>query len=339
MKLSDALRSPKYQVLILIVLLIFYLLSPNDFFRVVFGILTALTFLAMVALEMKSGVDQQGWKNEIKDTAVLIIVVLLFWFAIQFILNTPSPISAVVTCSMLPNLQRGDFAIVQGAIPNAHEIELTKAELQQLFGKSTLTFNGTDTDVSGSAYSYCLGIGAGSPLCAAFVTNPESIKETRGPLEFKYSKCLLDKKVKGGGNGGGVGSGGAIVQYEEPCVSEVVLIKSGKSFKPNYNNDVIVYQPAKYEYYSLSGDIIHRAYFKIKVSETGEFYFLSKGDNNPVLDIQVFDYYIGMGNEPISKQKLKGKLIAKVPLLGYYKLLLSGFFTEPSQCATQLEQK
>ena len=171
MKLSDALRSPKYQAIILVVLLAFYLLSPNDFFRVIFGILTALTFLAMVALEMKSGVDQQGWKNEIKDTAVLIIVVLIFWFAIQFLLNTSSPISAVVTCSMLPNLQRGDFAIVQGAIPNAHEIELTKAELQQLFGKSTLIFNGTNTEVFGSAYSYCLGVGSGTQLCAAFVSS------------------------------------------------------------------------------------------------------------------------------------------------------------------------
>ena len=132
MKLSDALRSPKYQVVILAVLLVLYLLSPNDFFRVVFGILTAFTFLAMVALEMKSGVDQQGWKNEIKDTAVLIIVVLIFWFAIQFILNTSSPISAVVTCSMLPNLERGDFAIVQGAIPNAHEIELTSKATQEM---------------------------------------------------------------------------------------------------------------------------------------------------------------------------------------------------------------
>jgi len=321
MNLKNALKNPYIQGAILILGLILYLLSPNDAFRLLTGAIVAITIIGLVVLEIKEGAKQQGWKHEIKDTVLTLIAALILWFAAQFVLNTSSPISAVVTCSMLPNLQRGDFAIVQGASPSAYEIEMTKNELDELYGDSKFYANGQNYSVKGSLYSYCAYIRP--EFCKEFVATPEKFPETKGSLTFHYSSCTMDIKNKG--------------KMTEPCVTSVEYKE--KIYPVNTSNEIIVYQPDKNELYSLSGDIIHRAYFKIKIKETGEYYYLTKGDNNPILDIQAYDYMLKMGNEPIYQKKIKGKMIFKVPLLGYYKLLISGFFTEPPQCSMQLEQK
>jgi signal peptidase I len=314
MDAKKLVKNAYFQAGLLIILLILYLISPNDSFRLVFGFLVAAAMIGLVVYEMKEGVKERGIKHELKDTLLALGIALAFWFGLQFIMNTSSPISAVVTCSMLPNLQRGDFAIVQNAQISAYSIEMTDSEFQQLLGPAEFYVNGTKYPTKGSLYSYC--IFTREPFCKDFGLNPENYVETRGPFTIHYSSCTIDIRDKG--------------KVNEPCVTSVSF--KGKNYPINLSNDVIVYQPDKTELYSLYGDIIHRSYFKIHVTDTNKTYYLSKGDNNQILDFQVYDYLLQKGNYPISQDKLKGKLLFKVPVLGYYKLLLSGFFTEPNQC-------
>ena len=46
-------------------------------------------------------------------------------------------------------------------------------------------------------------------------------------------------------------------------------------------------------------------------------------DNNPVYDFQVYDERLAMGNSPIASSQSKGKVIARIPLLGNFKLFIS----------------
>jgi len=86
--------------------------------------------------------------------------------------------------------------------------------------------------------------------------------------------------------------------------------------------------------FSQVGDIVHRAVFRMSVN--GQYYYLTKGDNNPILDAQVYDYPDSLGNVPIAQKNVKGRMLFRVPLLGYYKLVISGYFKEDPQCSTQL---
>lgn len=314
MDAKQLVKNPYFQAGLLAILLILYLFSPNDSFRLVFGFLVAAAMVGLVVYEMKEGVKDRGIKHELKDTLIALGIALAFWFSLQFLLNTSSPISAVVTCSMLPNLQRGDFAIVQNAPISAYSIDMTETEFQQLLGPAEFSVNGTKYSTKGSLYSYC--IATRDSFCKDFGANPSNYVEIRGPFTFHYSVCTIDIKDKG--------------KVSEPCVTSVSF--KGNEYPIKLTNDVIVYQPDKTEIYSLYGDIIHRSYFKINVLDTGKTYYLTKGDNNQILDIQVYDYTLQKGNYPISQDKVKGKLLFKIPILGYYKLLLSGFFTEPNQC-------
>ena len=62
------------------------------------------------------------WKNEyfqtVASVALVVIIVLGFWFGVRAALNTPYPALAVASGSMLPTLNVGDLIIVQRTPPS-----------------------------------------------------------------------------------------------------------------------------------------------------------------------------------------------------------------------------
>lgn len=303
----NLLKNGYAQAAIIVATLLLFLLTKNIFF----GVLIAIEIFGIVALEVTSGVKSHGLFHELKETIVALAVALLFWFGATILLNTSSPISAVASCSMLPSLDRGDFVIVQGSVINTYELNMSREEFNQLLNPAVVG----NKSFAGSIYVYCLQ--KVDQLCVGFATNPELFKEQHGPLSFQYSKCGMTVNNK--------------KQYE-PCVSSVSF--KGKTYELSKSHDTVVYQPSSFEIYSRIGDIVHRSQFRINVEN--ETYYLTKGDNNPIFDIQVFDYSTNMGNLPVSQDRIKGKVIGRVPYLGYLKLFISGLFTEPAQCKTQL---
>lgn len=302
------LRNTYVQIGIILLTLFLFVITKN----IIFGFLIAVEIIGIVAFEVTSGVKKHGLRSELKETAIALVVALLLWFGAMFVLQTSSPISAVASCSMLPNLDRGDFVIVQGSSIGAYEINLTKDEFKQLLEPAMVG----NKSFTGSIYAYCLQ--KSDPICADFIAEPSAFEEKRGPLTFYYANCIITTSGK---------------KTYEPCVSLVGF--KGKNYTINFSHDVVVYQPTANEIYSLIGDIVHRSQFKLNVD--GEAYYLTKGDNNPIFDIQVFDYKSSMGNYPISQERVKGKVVGRVPYLGYLKLFISGLFAEPAQCKTQLE--
>ncbi len=316
MELSKELRKFNVQLAVLIFTLALYLLLQSP----IIGILIALEIFAFVGLEVKEGIKHHGVKHEIVDTVIALVLALVIWYGSSFLLNTQSPLSAVVSCSMLPNLQRGDFVIVQGTEPKVYDISFSQSQSDDFFnGDVSVTSEkfGFNKIVKGSMYSYCTFNINRDSICRSFVSDPYEFKETRGPMDFYYGSCQI--KLNG-------------TDLSQPCLERISFDK--KIYLTNFSNDVIVYQPSKGDLFALSGDIVHRAFFRI-TSPSGEHYLI-RGDNNPVLDIQIYDYINNLGNHPVSAQQIKGKVLARVPLLGYFKLFISGFFGEPQQCKTQL---
>lgn len=101
------------------------------------------------------------------------------------------------------------------------------------------------------------------------------------------------------------------------CTTAVIL--DGKEYLEDENSDVIVYEPNP-SYYGL---IIHRAFLKLEVMN--ETYYLTKGDNNPSLDQEA-------GIQWVSPEQVHGKVIARIPYVGFFKLFLFMQFNEPKGC-------
>ena len=323
--MPEALKKAPVQLAVLFGTLILFLItnfllrdSALGFIPPLLAALIVVEIVAFVGMEVKEGAQAHGWQHEIVDTLIALLVAVALWYGFSFVLNTSSPISGVVSCSMLPNLQRGDFVIVQGAPPKAYDINMTPDELDSLSSKKDLvSYGGNNISIDGSLFPYCLA-NRGADVCNAFISDPASVSETKGAFSYKYKKCGIS-----------FSSGD---QEQEPCLKSVVF--HGKEYLTNFSNDVVVYQPAPGDLFSQIGDIVHRAMFRINAD--GKYYYLTRGDNNPVLDMQVYDYSSGIGNHPIPQDRLRGKVILRVPYLGYFKLFLSGYFKEDPQCKTQL---
>ncbi|MEW6529048.1 MAG: hypothetical protein AB1391_04110 [Candidatus Micrarchaeota archaeon] len=315
------------QIFILIVTFTFYLITKDApqyrHIAPIFGILVAVEFIVFVALEIKKGAEKHGIKNEILDIAKSLGVVLLIWLFISIILRTSVPISAVVSCSMLPNLQRGDLAIIRGVSASeitASEINVSLDEFKKIITPKTRVYSPyKNFTVNGSIFSYCQAYKNHDSVCEDFIREPERFVEQRGPLIFTYSKCK--RKTLN-----------ADTFEEQQCV--ISILHNGKMYKTNLSNSIVVYQPNNGDLFSYTGDIIHRVYLKINVD--GQEYFLTKGDNNNIFDMQFFDYRRQLANTPFQEKNIKGATIFTIPYIGYFKLFLSGFVEETFYCNTNL---
>lgn len=324
--LARQLRRPQVQIAVLAGTLALALITNSlfgdprsglSFLPVLFGVMVAAEIALFVGMEMKEGAEKHGWKHEVVDTIIALAIAVGIWFGASLVLNTSSPVSAVVSCSMLPNLQRGDFVIVQGAPLDAYELGMTQGELDSLSSPAVISYSNSTISINGSLFSYCVA-DSRSQMCRAFISSPGSFTEKKGAFTYRYERCGIQFTN---------GSSGYM-----PCLKSVEF--HGKEYLTNLSNDVVVYQPGPGDVYARVGDIVHRAMFKIDVD--GKEYYLTRGDNNPLLDIQVYDYVNSMGNAPVPQERLRGKVIGRIPLLGYFKLFISGYFQEDPQCRTQI---
>lgn len=305
----------------LLFMLVTLMVDPNSglgFLAPLIGILIAIEIFFFVGLEVKEGAKEFGWKHELVDTIIALALAVGIWYGSAFILNTETPVSGVVSCSMLPNLYRGDFVIVQGAPVRAYDIQMTRQELQSLNDRADIAYGESSVSIDGSLFPYCLR-NSYSEMCRLFVQHPEGFVEEKGAFTYRYELCTLSFQD------------GSLAS--QPCLKSVEF--HGKEYLTNFSHDTIIYQPPASDLYGGIGDIVHRVMFKIDAD--GESYYLTRGDNNPLLDLQVYDYGSGRQNRPVPEENVRGKVIARIPYLGYFKLFISGYFHEDSQCRQQLE--
>lgn len=248
-------------------------------------------------------IEQRGLLLEIKETVAAISFALILWIAAGFILNTPTPINAIVSCSMLPSYERGDMVILQGADVVTKYLDY-KGSVDDITTIATVEHGSKIYKVNGSMYSYCTQ--NVDIECTRFKMNPTEFSETHGPIRFDYGTCerFYPKTKK---------------SERHICIKKTYYQGEEVEFSDNY--DLIVYGPKPGDSNAMIGDIVHRVRFAINATD-GVLYF-TKGDNNAVYDFQVYAENYKMGNEPVEQEQIKGKVIFRIPYLGNFKLFIS----------------
>ena len=264
------------------------------------------TFAALIYVIYEEFFNQ---KNAVGEAASSLAFALGAWIVISLVLNTTSPINIITSCSMLPNLDRGDVIILQGV-------------------QSFATQQTTTTNFSDVTYKQFLVQNENNSMRLAV-----PFKGSEPAFNFSVKQCTRKTYGK---------------TYQTPCLDSLQL---NGVFSENKSNDVIVYESG-----TPAGLIIHRSLLKI-IAPDGEFY-LTKGDNNqfpdqisgiPIVKRQElrqvllnipFLIVVGLnekGQVITTREqdlKIKGKVLARIPYLGYAKLFLFLQFDAPAGCET-----
>ncbi|MGC8537426.1 MAG: hypothetical protein ACP5MZ_00370 [Candidatus Micrarchaeia archaeon] len=301
-----------------LVLIALYVAEQGRQLSIIFGTLAAFVIIAIIAVEFLYSVKDEGLKRNLIEAAIAIVIVVLIWFALRFFLGTSDPIDVVPSCSMLPTLQRGDLIMLQGVSlgsVNAPVINVTQNEFNSMernFNSENLVCMAYVNSSSGTQVSQIVHSGWSVGLFrfneGRYYQVPSSYQNSNLVRYFCGSRPIEFS------NG--------TVENEAYTIGIDVL---GHSVYGDSNNTIIVYRTLPSDYFYMLGDeyVVHRVYAVLNVS--GSYYALTKGDNNPGLDMQY-------GNYPINQSHVSGKVIASVPYLGYIKLMFSGDIAQPAGC-------
>jgi signal peptidase I len=318
--------------LLLVISIAAYILYNN----IITGAIALALFIIAIVIDVKSGIEEKGAKSGLKDIGIAVGAAIALWIVLILVLGTLSPVDVVASCSMLPNLQRGDLVFLHG-ISNFTEfaesnhlpiVNITVSQfnsMQRNMGSEFLAFY---TYYSNSSnISYILPEGSSGYHVALFNTECLSTYNYEGE-NYNYYKCIVKSQS------------GNLIKYNYSTTN--ITINSTKftaiytssitienaTIYQNYSNPIIVYKTNASD--SFTGDIVHRSYAVIKYGDN--YSILTQGDNNQALDIE-FENYAPTPNSII------GYVIAKVPYLGYAKLILSGQIGTVAGCNMQLQRQ
>ncbi|MGB9703581.1 MAG: hypothetical protein ACP5HJ_01620 [Candidatus Micrarchaeia archaeon] len=266
----------------------------------IFSILVFAFFVLSIYFDVKEGI-KKGTRSYIKDLVISILVVLGFWFISAILLGTYSPYDAVASCSMLPELQRGDVVILR-------KVDITKIA-------PVISVNSSFLDILFSEAKR-------QEICVACNQTTCSYNFVPKNSQFFIYSLSERRLVEPSLN---ITCGECIKIYENNTTQKIPCFKfltiNNKRIFPTKNNSIIVYETSIND--TMQGPIIHRALLVLNVSN--EYFVLTKGDNNPNIDLQY-------GVSPKNQKNIVGEVIFRIPLLGYAKLFLFGQFYQPYGC-------
>jgi len=306
-------------LLIVIALVLYVTLQRIRILAIALGVIIFFLIIIAIVLEVIGGSNEIGYKKSIAEILIAVLIVIAFWYGLKFFLATSSPIDVVPSCSMLPYLHRGDMIFLHGV----SSISQIKAPI---------------VDVTSNQMAKILSSPDSESLsCIAYKTNSTGtyIRQTLAPgynvglIEDADGVYRLINRSEQESNP---------IQYS--CGTREVRLSTGQilneayttsitvnnvTIKGDRNNSVIVYSTKPGDLFYNEGDsyIVHRAYAIL--NDSGNYYVLTKGDNNPGLDIQY-------GNYPPNMTDIIGKVVGVVPYLGYLKLIISGNLVVPQGC-------
>jgi signal peptidase I len=302
--------------IILALLFVLYLLYQKiAFLSLVFGIAIFFLLVVIIALEFVSGAHDEGYKKMLIEIFAAIAIVAAIWLLLSSYMHTAYPVDVVPSCSMLPYLHRGDLIFVHG-IENISQIRAPMLNITR--AQASIMVNSNSESLECVAYRYYDGglevsqiikpgysIGlyssSGSQL-VQYNQQSQPVTYTCGARAVKYSNGTLANEA-----------------YLTSITVDNITISGDR------NNSIIVYKTMPGDLFYNEGDsyVVHRVYAILNAS--GQYYVLTKGDNNPGLDMQYFNHPAPIGN-------VIGKVVGAVPYIGYIKLILDGNMAQPQGC-------
>lgn len=303
-------------ILIVIFFVAYLIVQGVSSLSMIIGAALFFLIIITITIEVLNGFKEEGYKKNILEIVIAIAAVVIIWFGMQFALGTPTPLDVVPSCSMLPALQRGDMIMLQGV--NINNIRAPIVNVSQKGWNATFS-NLNNVSLECVAYSSQANGYAHVSQLYAPGDNVGLIKVTPSGSSIVYNQTGLIRYNCGIAN----------IKYSNGTVAQEVTTKSitigNTTITGDKNNSIVVYGTIPQDEFYKLGDsyIVHRAYAIVNAS--GTYYVLTKGDNNPGLDIQYQNY-------PPTLGQVDGKEIASIPYLGYLKLILSNNFVEPTGC-------
>ena len=321
-KHKDKSAKPKINTwplyIIIFLLFIFYIFfQHNPLLSLLLGIILFALIVILVAMEIINIASEkkQNLKKDLIQIIIAIIIIIVFFIAIKILLHTNNPLNIVPSCSMLPILHRGDLVVISGNIKNL------KAPIINISSNTYSTFikNFTSNNIN-----ECVSYNYSTHSVTQFFNQGDSIlllqfNTTSHTYSFKSQNNSLIK----------YNCGIRTIKYFNGTTEQVAYTTSieieNKTITTDANNSIIVYKTIPNDSFYKMGDtfIVHRIFAILNVS--GNYYYLTKGDNNPALDLQY-------GNYPSNSSLIEGKVIAVIPYLGYLKLVLSNNIEESYGC-------
>ncbi len=314
---------------LIVIFIVLYIITQNSLIGFGAFVLIVITLF----FEFKSSITTDGTKKTLRDLAIAVVVVIIvFWVFPTIFLQSSSPINVVASCSMLPTVQRGDLVFVHGVSNmsqflkqnNIPVINVSNKEFNQITQNISQQFieplpyvPNKPYDIIFSGYysktsNYSIGLyniacienylskGLRGLIGSCLINS-----STSNPFKYKYSVGNLSYLNK---------------TYDEAYISGFTL--NNITVYENYSNPIIVYKTVPGDSFTDS-QIIHRVFAAIHVNNT--YYILTKGDNNPILDMQDMNY-------PVNQNDVIGYVVFKVPYIGYPSLILKGQFGQVPGC-------
>jgi signal peptidase I len=196
---------------IFIVFFILFLIFRNDVLLFsIFSILAGLSFISIFVVNIAAGIKKHGVVEEIKEIGKAAIFAILIMIILMIILGTNIvPVSAVMSCSLLPRFERGDMVIIQKVNMSelvAPEVEISKEEFDEIYFKQ---------------HEMCKENGVIEYVCGMCERLNSKTKEFVG-----YSICAREVKVKG-------------ISYFENFSNNVIVYQPTTFDGKKYNIDII----------------------------------------------------------------------------------------------------
>lgn len=269
-----------------------YVLFPHPFI----GFLGFACIIALVAVDLfypPPVKKKTPLKNNLVEIGIALAVAVGAWLLLGFVLHTSTPLNVVTSCSMLPSLERGDLIVLEGSKPLAPMLVV-------------------EEDLSRVEYHLNYVREPATGMLQPFYSMTLGEEEL---FSYRFTPCTVTQRPRPFGN--------ASPSTQRICSNSLEFKGTEISF--DEENDVIVFSSTPSEY----GLIIHRVFLKIRAADG--VYYLTKGDNNPLLDQQ-------SGVRLVPEKDVQGRVALRVPFVGYLKLFLFLQFEEPPGCSYLLAQ-
>ncbi len=316
----------------LYILLVIFIIAYALYNNIIIGAAAFTVIVVLVIVEVRSSVQSEGTMKSVYDIGIAIAAAIALWIVLVAVLHTTSPIDAVASCSMLPVLHRGDLVALHGisnpaqfiAEHNITVVNVSTSAMDSMLGNLNSEFLAYYVYFHGNTSQIYQIFNATGYSVGLYNTGCITAYADRGEA-YNYGKCMVNSQgnnlVKYNYTFGNVTLNGQTLRIIE--TSNITI--GNTTISEDYNNPIIVYRTTPTDYFT--GDIIHRVYAVIHAGSS--YYFLTKGDNNPGLDMQ-------FANSPPPLNQTVGYVVGDIPVLGYIKLILNGQLGTVAGCNQQI---
>ena len=194
-----------------VIFFILFLIFRNDvLLSSIFSVLSGISFISIFIVNIFAGIKRHGIKEEIKEIGKAAFFAIIIMIILMILLGTNIvPISAIVSCSLLPRFERGDMVIIQKVNMSelvAPEVEISIEEFNDIYYKS---------------HEMCKKNGVIEYVCRMCERLNSKTKEFAG-----YSVCTREVKIRN-------------ISYFENFSNDIIVYQPTGIDGRKYNFDII----------------------------------------------------------------------------------------------------